>query len=125
MIVIGDAAHATSPAAGQGAAMALEDAVVLAQCLRDVEGIDHACAVFEGLRRARVERVVKAGARSTNSKAAGPVGRMIRDAVLPIIFRRAEKDAGSSLTWKHGHHIEWATPVHAPSAEGGDDVAAA
>ena len=36
MIVIGDAAHATSPAAGQGAAMALEDAVVLAQCLRDV-----------------------------------------------------------------------------------------
>ena len=105
MIVIGDAAHATSPAAGQGAAMALEDAVVLAQCLRDVP--DVAFPTFEGLRRERVERVVKAGAQSSNAKAAGPLGRVIRDAVLPIVFRRAEKDAASSLTWMHGHHIEW------------------
>jgi FAD-dependent urate hydroxylase len=111
MVVIGDAAHATSPAAGQGAAMALEDAVVLAQCLRDVRGVDEAFATFEGLRRDRVERVVKAGARSSNAKAAGPIGRIVRDAVLPIIFRRAEKDAGSSMTWMHGHHIEWDTPV--------------
>ena len=109
MIIIGDAAHATSPAAGQGAAMALEDAVVLAQCLRDVP--DHAFATFEGLRRDRVERVVKAGARSSNAKAAGPVGRVIRDALLPVIFRRAEKSIGSSLTWMHGHHIEWDAAV--------------
>ena len=74
MIIIGDAAHATSPAAGQGAAMALEDAVVLAQCLRDVP--EHAFPTFEGLRRERVERVVKAGARSSNAKAAGPVGEV-------------------------------------------------
>jgi len=36
MIIIGDAAHAASPATGQGASMALEDAVVLAKTLRDV-----------------------------------------------------------------------------------------
>ena len=36
MIVIGDAAHAASPSTAQGASMALEDAVVLAQCLRDI-----------------------------------------------------------------------------------------
>ena len=35
MVITGDAAHATSPSAGQGASMAMEDAVVLAQCLRD------------------------------------------------------------------------------------------
>jgi 2-polyprenyl-6-methoxyphenol hydroxylase-like FAD-dependent oxidoreductase len=109
MIIIGDAAHATSPAAGQGAAMALEDAVVLAQCLRDVP--DQAFATFEGLRRDRVERVVNAGARSSNAKAAGPVGRVIRDALLPVIFRRAERSIGSSLTWMHGHHIEWDAAV--------------
>jgi FAD-dependent urate hydroxylase len=109
MIIIGDAAHATSPAAGQGAAMALEDAVVLAQCLRDVP--DQAFPTFEGLRRERVERVVKAGARSSNAKAAGPVGRVVRDAVLPIIFRRAAKSMDSSLTWMHGHHIEWDAAV--------------
>ncbi len=111
MIIIGDAAHATSPAAGQGAAMAVEDAVVLAQCLRDVP--EAAFPTFEGLRRNRVERVVKAGARSSNAKAAGPVGRVIRDALLPIMFQRAEKSVGSSLTWMHGHHIEWDTAVGA------------
>ena len=34
-LIIGDAAHAASPATGQGASMALEDAVVLAKALRD------------------------------------------------------------------------------------------
>ena len=34
MVIIGDAAHATSPAAGQGASMAIEDAVELARCVR-------------------------------------------------------------------------------------------
>ena len=41
-IIIGDAAHAPSPSSGQGASMAIEDAVVLAQCLRDVPGIGQA-----------------------------------------------------------------------------------
>ena len=35
MAIIGDAAHATAPSAGQGAALALEDAAIVAQCLRD------------------------------------------------------------------------------------------
>lgn len=39
MVVIGDAAHAASPASGQGASMAIEDAVVLAQCLRDLPSV--------------------------------------------------------------------------------------
>ncbi len=113
LIVIGDAAHATSPAAGQGAAMALEDAVVLAQCVRDLPDIPSAFARFELLRRDRVERIVRHGARSSNSKAAGPLGRVIRDAVLPLIFARAAKDDGSALSWMHGHHIDWDTRLPA------------
>lgn len=85
MIVIGDAAHATSPAAGQGAAMALEDAVILARCLRDLPEVPAAFAAFEGLRRERVERIVKVGRRGSNAKAAGPVGRLLRDLLLPLI----------------------------------------
>ncbi|MCW0213316.1 MAG: FAD-dependent monooxygenase [Pseudonocardia sp.] len=112
MIIIGDAAHATSPAAGQGASMALEDAVVLARCLRDVAGPDHAdvaraFAVFERLRRERVEKVVAAGARGSGQKAAGPVARVFRDALMPIMLRRMSSRGGVSPEWLHRHHIDW------------------
>ncbi|MEW2560581.1 FAD-dependent oxidoreductase [Streptomyces griseorubiginosus] len=54
-LLIGDAAHAASPATGQGASMALEDAVVLAKSLRDAPDTDSALALYEELRRPRVE----------------------------------------------------------------------
>src|SRR5215203_4132157 len=37
MVLVGDAAHAPSPSSGQGASLALEDAVVLATSLRDAD----------------------------------------------------------------------------------------
>jgi FAD-dependent urate hydroxylase len=111
MGIIGDAAHATAPSSGQGASMALEDAVILAKCLRDHAGVGEAFGAFERMRRHRVERIVKHGARSANSKAAGPVARVVRDALLPLAFARAERDAGGSLTWLQGHHIDFDEPV--------------
>ena len=68
MVIIGDAAHATSPSSGQGASMAIEDAIVLAKCLRDCEGIRQAFATYERLRRKRVERVVAYSARRTKQE---------------------------------------------------------
>lgn len=62
MVVLGDAAHAASPASGQGASMALEDAVVLAKALRDIPDQPRALATFEQLRRPRVEANVAASA---------------------------------------------------------------
>ncbi|MFC5995179.1 FAD-dependent oxidoreductase [Pseudonocardia hispaniensis] len=115
MIIIGDAAHATSPASGQGASMAIEDAVVLARCLRDIADVPAAFAGYEALRRSRVERVVAQGARASSSKAAGPVGRVFRDLLLPLVLRRAAGDNGASLAWIHRHHIEWDAPVDVPA----------
>ncbi|WP_202803284.1 FAD-dependent monooxygenase [Tsukamurella sp. 1534] len=114
MVLIGDAAHATSPAAGQGAAMSLEDAVILAQCLRDRPTTAEAFGTFEILRRERTEKIVAAGHRASNSKAAGPVARLFRDLMLPFVFRRAAKDGGRSMMWLQGHHIDFDEPV--PSA---------
>jgi 2-polyprenyl-6-methoxyphenol hydroxylase-like FAD-dependent oxidoreductase len=105
MILIGDAAHATAPSSGQGASMAIEDAVVLARCLRDLPDTHEAFAAYEKLRRGRVERIVAHGARMSNSKAAGPVGRVLRDLMMPAILKRVAN--GGSLAWMHDYHIDW------------------
>ncbi|NRQ37334.1 NAD(P)-binding protein [Nonomuraea sp. NN258] len=109
-VLIGDGAHATSPSSGQGASMAFEDAVVLAQCLRDVPGVPDALAAYERLRRARVERVTAHAARISNAKAAGPVARTLRDLLLPLVLRAAER--GRSESWMHEHEIDWHAAVH-------------
>ena len=109
LIIIGDAAHAPSPSSGQGASMALEDGVALARCLRDVGNIQDAFTAFEHLRRRRVERIVKHGARSSSTKAAGPVGRVLRDLMLPLVFRHLVTE--QSMAWMYDHHIDWESPV--------------
>ncbi|MEV0680733.1 FAD-dependent monooxygenase [Actinosynnema sp. NPDC050436] len=90
LVLVGDAAHAASPAAGQGASMALEDAVVLAMCLRDLPGPQAAFEVYERVRRARVEALVEISA---------GLG--------------ANRTADSYSFYRH--HIEWNRPVDDPA----------
>jgi len=66
-VIIGDAAHAASPATGQGASMALEDAVVLAKALRQTDSIGAALALHERLRRPRVERNIVVSGQMTGA----------------------------------------------------------
>jgi FAD-dependent urate hydroxylase len=113
MVIIGDAAHATSPASGQGASMAIEDGVELARCMRDLPDPRQAFTAFERLRRARVERVVDTGNRWSSSKSVGPIGRFIRDLILPFMVRHYAGDGGASLSWMHHYHIDWDEPVTA------------
>jgi FAD-dependent urate hydroxylase len=107
MVIIGDAAHAASPAAGQGASMAMEDAVTLAKCLRDVPDVPAALATYERLRRDRVERVVAQGKRNGDQKSVGPVRRFIRDAVLTVVFKRMRRAGADPNGWMYEHHIDW------------------
>jgi 2-polyprenyl-6-methoxyphenol hydroxylase-like FAD-dependent oxidoreductase len=109
MVIVGDAAHAPSPTSGQGASLAVEDAVVLAQCLRDLPAIGDALAAYEGLRRKRVERIVAHGARTGRAKTPGPVGRVLRDLALPVVFKLLVTER--SLAWIYDHHIDWDTAV--------------
>jgi 2-polyprenyl-6-methoxyphenol hydroxylase-like FAD-dependent oxidoreductase len=111
MVIVGDAAHAPSPTSGQGASMAAEDAVVLAQCLRDLPTVGDALAAYEGLRRRRVERIVAQGARTGRAKTPGPLGRVLRDLTLPLVFKLLVTERSQS--WIHDHHIDWDTPVAA------------
>jgi salicylate hydroxylase len=59
--LVGDAAHAMLPFAAQGAAMAIEDAAVLAQCLgRQPANPSAAFRQYAALRQARIDRVRRA-----------------------------------------------------------------
>ena len=112
MVIIGDAAHAPSPSSGQGASMALEDAVVLAQALRDHADVPAAFAVYEAARRERVEKIVAAGARSSSSKIPGPVGRQFQELMLRFAFRYMITDR--STAWINDHRIRWEDGISRP-----------
>jgi FAD-dependent urate hydroxylase len=58
VLLVGDAAHATAPTLAQGAAMALEDAVVLGEVLKATpDDVPAAVAAYEQRRRARCTEV--------------------------------------------------------------------
>jgi FAD-dependent urate hydroxylase len=105
MVIVGDAAHAPTPTSGQGASLAIEDAVVLAKCLRDLPDPVTAADRFESARRPRVERIVKWATRTNRSKVPGPVGRVVRDAMLPPMLRMAARS--DALRQSFDYHIDW------------------
>jgi len=109
MVIIGDAAYAPAPTAGQGASLAAEDAVVLAKCLRDQPAIPEALSAYQRLRRARVEKIVAQAARASSTKAPGPAGRALQSLILPLVFKFLVTDR--SLAWRYDHHIDWGAPV--------------
>jgi 2-polyprenyl-6-methoxyphenol hydroxylase-like FAD-dependent oxidoreductase len=57
-VLIGDAAHATTPNLAQGACQAIEDAVVLADCLKQTADVERAFRKFEKRRLKRTHWIV-------------------------------------------------------------------
>ena len=106
VVLLGDAAHATSPNAGQGASLAMEDALVLALCLRDIPEVDAALATYERLRRERAEKVVAYSRRLGQSKTiSNPLGVWIRDLVMPFALRRFANPQAHA--WLYTYHVDW------------------
>jgi salicylate hydroxylase len=98
-VLIGDAAHAMTPFAAQGASMAIEDADLLALYIRK-QGLTNALAQFEADRRKRVARVRSRGAfNSFAYHASGPVG-FARDLVLKW---RSPASLAADLDWLYGY----------------------
>ncbi|GAA1877628.1 FAD-dependent oxidoreductase [Asanoa iriomotensis] len=106
VVLVGDAAHAPTPTSGQGASLSIEDALVLAKCLRDQAEPADAFARFEASRRPRVDAIIKAAARNNSSKAAGPVGRVIRDAILPTVLKLTAGETAQRKVFDY--HVDWA-----------------
>jgi FAD-dependent urate hydroxylase len=85
VLLIGDAAHATSPNMAEGAAMALEDALVLAECLQRSDSVPLALAAFEARRRPRTDWVRAQTHRRDRTRY---LPTAIRNAVLRAIGQR-------------------------------------
>ncbi|MET9559854.1 FAD-dependent oxidoreductase [Streptomyces tauricus] len=102
VLTIGDAAHAASPATGQGASMALEDAVVLAKCLRDAPDTEAALTLYESLRRPRVE---------DNITTSGNISRGTPPSPRPGRGAPASRPGDDDLV----RHLDWHTDLWATS----------
>lgn len=59
IVFLGDAVHATTPHLGQGAGMAIEDALVLADELSVAETVEEACTAYHDRRFERCEYIVE------------------------------------------------------------------
>ncbi|OEU89355.1 monooxygenase [Streptomyces abyssalis] len=119
MLLIGDAAHAASPATGQGASMALEDAVVLAKSLRDAPDTRSALERYERLRRPRVERNIVDSARLTPRRAPSRLQRTLEGYRAKWKSRTgAPAPSSASAATSDGElarQLDWDTPLTADS----------
>jgi 2-polyprenyl-6-methoxyphenol hydroxylase-like FAD-dependent oxidoreductase len=86
VVLVGDAAHASSPNMAQGAAMAFEDALVLAELL--TEPGDEALAAYQDRRRARVTWVQEQTHRRDRTRNLPP---MLRNVTLRLAAERIFK----------------------------------
>jgi 2-polyprenyl-6-methoxyphenol hydroxylase-like FAD-dependent oxidoreductase len=99
-ILIGDAAHPAG--AGQGASMALEDAVVLGRELTAAPDIASALASVDRVRHTRAGRFAKMEAKNRDAKTAGPITARLREMMMPLFFNRFYENATG---WLYDDHI--------------------
>ncbi len=105
VLLMGDAAHAVAPHSGQGASMAIEDAIVLAACLAAEHDFVEAFGRFERLRRDRVARAIKLGRASGSQKLAQNWFELkLRDMILPIVMPMAARMQSALFSFRVDQH---------------------
>jgi 2-polyprenyl-6-methoxyphenol hydroxylase-like FAD-dependent oxidoreductase len=106
-LLIGDAAHATSPHAGQGASIALEDTMRLSILMREGQELRTTFERFEAERRPRTERVVALARRNGSTKREfSPTGAWIRDRMLKLLIPITSK----GMDWMYAYNPCAPTP---------------
>ncbi|HEY1094031.1 MAG TPA: NAD(P)/FAD-dependent oxidoreductase [Glycomyces sp.] len=106
MVLVGDAVHAPSNSSGQGASLAVESAIELARCLRDIADHSAAFAAYETLRRNRVESIAAAAAKTNSVKAPGRLAQAIMPLIMPL-FIKTVMNPEKTTAPIHRHRIDW------------------
>jgi 2-polyprenyl-6-methoxyphenol hydroxylase-like FAD-dependent oxidoreductase len=109
MVLVGDAVHAPSNSTGQGASLAMESAIQLTRCLRDLPDVPSAFAAYDRLRRPRVEKIAARGARISHAKAPGPVAQRMMRLMLPVML--ATMNVEKTMAAEQRYTIDWNTPL--------------
>jgi len=110
--LIGDAAHAMLPFQAQGAAMAIEDAAILAPLLMTEPRAAAALHRFVALRRARVDQVVRVSAGNGLAFHLGWPLSLGRDAVLRL---QGPEGHLKRLAWLYGYDAAPEIDIRAPT----------
>lgn len=83
VVLIGDAAHATTPNLGQGACQAIEDAFALAECLAKYPQTERAFQKFQDIRLKKAQFVVNTSYQvGLLSNMGGAIGYRVRNFIL-------------------------------------------
>ena len=101
VVLLGDAAHAVTPDIGQGACLAIEDAVVLDAVTRIDSDLDVALRAYDDTRRPRTQRLARISGNSARvQQARHPITAGLRDLMVSLLPKRAYLDAGAdALAW--------------------------
>lgn len=92
--LLGDAAHPMTPNLGQGACQAIEDAVVLAVCLRNSDSVD------SGLREYQARRIPRTSGIVLRSRRVGEIGQW-ENPLLGLMRNAAIRMTPRAITVRH------------------------
>jgi 2-polyprenyl-6-methoxyphenol hydroxylase-like FAD-dependent oxidoreductase len=109
MVLVGDAVHAPSNSTGQGASLAMESAIQLARCLRDLTDVPSAFDAYERLRRSRVEIIAARGAKIGRAKAPGPIAQRMMRLLVPLMVKTLNIE--KTMAAEQRYTIDWDAPV--------------
>ena len=97
VVLLGDAAHPTLQSLAQGACMAIEDGLCLADCIDGAPG-DHAAA-FQRYERARGVRTARVTLESRYLWDVYHAGGIAREVYFQMLGERSEADTFQCLSW--------------------------
>lgn len=97
--LIGDAAHGISPHIGQGASLALEDTVVIAELLKLHKDSGTAFQIFQSERQSRVEKIIKSARKVGDTKTkTNPIAAWFRNCFIGFFIGKQIRQ----LDWIYG-----------------------
>jgi 2-polyprenyl-6-methoxyphenol hydroxylase-like FAD-dependent oxidoreductase len=110
--LVGDAAHAAAPYFGHGASTAMEDALVLAKCLRDILDVEPAFKMYENLRHERTEKIaIQARTMSQLKAPSNSLFGWLSEPSTPAFL----KNGADAMDWIYAYQEDWNEEVVLPN----------